>query len=367
MNITIIARCIYPMMSPRSFRAFELAKELSKTHTVFLYALLGDYDYSGIEKETGIIIRPLGISKCGNTDSTGKQNKSFFWKLVSHFLGRALQMPQMELLPMAKRIAVKAAEESDLIISIGRPFAIHFGVAFAKKKSDRFPVWISDCGDPFMGNSLYSPPKYFQRLEHLWGRLTDYITVPVEDAKYAYEESVRDKIAVIPQGFNLEDTGSSSYVPNEIPIFIFAGVVYEGYRDPGRFLMYLSSKKEDFRFVVYTKSIEYFEKYKQHLKDKLIINPFIPRNDLLNELRKADFLVNIENDTSVQAPSKLIDYAIANRPILSITTSFDNSLIVDEFLKGDYTHAMKEIDISKYDIKTVANQFLELASQNRPS
>ena len=44
------------------------------------------------------------------------------------------------------------------------------------------------------------------------------------------------------------------------------------------------------------------------LKEKLVIHNNIPRLELITEFSKMDFLVNINNATSNQIPSKLIDY-----------------------------------------------------------
>ena len=72
-----------------------------------------------------------------------------------------------------------------------------------------------------------------------------------------------------------------------------------------------------------------------------------------------DFLINFDNNNSVQLPSKLIDYAIAKRPILNIK----NNLIKEDviaFINGDYTSALKIENINDYDIKNVATKFTDL-------
>jgi len=59
--------------------------------------------------------------------------------------------------------------------------------------------------------------------------------------------------------------------------------------------------------------------YFTKLGKKIEVRDFVPRDQLLIALRKMDFLINFENGTSVQSPSKLIDYAIVKKPILSIS------------------------------------------------
>ena len=72
-----------------------------------------------------------------------------------------------------------------------------------------------------------------------------------------------------------------------------------------------------------------------------------------------DFLVNFDNNTDEQIPSKLIDYAVTGRPVLNITKNIDFNA-VNDFLNAKYEKKMKFYDLKKYDIKNVVKQFLEL-------
>jgi hypothetical protein len=48
------------------------------------------------------------------------------------------------------------------------------------------------------------------------------------------------------------------------------------------------------------------------------------------------FFINFENIGNKQKPSKLIDYLILNKPVLSIKTGNLNINVVNEFLSGNY-------------------------------
>ena len=72
-----------------------------------------------------------------------------------------------------------------------------------------------------------------------------------------------------------------------------------------------------------------------------------------------DFLVNIDNNTGTQLPSKLIDYAISGRPVFNVTAETDFSILRD-FLDGDYRAKMQLAPPDDYDIKNVAANFLKL-------
>ena len=363
MRILLVGAYFPPYQTPRAFRLYELAKELAKTNSVTVYALLGDYDYSPMQNDTGIIIKSLGKSKYGNEDSTKKKKRTLINLFISHTIGKWLLFPTIEFKHLVYNVIKRDYRNYDLIISIAYPHPVHWGVMKAKKealkKGVSFPTWISDCGDPFMGNVFAPPPFYFKSVEKEWGRMTDYITIPIEEARKAYFDEVQDKIYIIPQGFNL-DYDFGVYRGNSIPTFVFAGSTTRNLRDPDKFIKYLATKSIPFKFLVYTRDIKFYDEYKILLGDKLSIHPFISREELLRIMSKADFLVNIANESSVQKPSKLIDYTIAGRPILEITSTSINESIVDEFLSGDYTHASGPIDISEYDIKNVAAAFLKL-------
>ena len=102
------------------------------------------------------------------------------------------------------------------------------------------------------------------------------------------------------------------------------------------------------------------EPYKKKLGDKICIEKPIPRDQLLAVLSQMDFLINIGNGTKVQTPSKLIDYTLTKRPILTIESNDIKKDILLEFLDGNYERKDPNIDISKYDIHNVAQQFLNL-------
>ena len=76
---------------------------------------------------------------------------------------------------------------------------------------------------------------------------------------------------------------------------------------------------------------------------------------------EADFLINFENgNTSVQVPSKLIDYSLSGRPVLSVNSFRLDKDNINNFLKGNYSGKMQMPDLSQYDIRNVASQFLAL-------
>lgn len=177
----------------------------------------------------------------------------------------------------------------------------------------------------------------------------------------------KPKIRVIPQGFNFAEIRlADTEVRNDIPVFSFAGSILPGFRDPKLFLEYLSELDLQFKFIVYTNQMEWFRTYKIMLGDKLELRSYVDRLTLLYEMSHSDFLVNIDtvldSSTNVEAvPSKLIDYALTNRPIMSIGTASLDKTLVQEFLGRNYLRQRK-VNKENYDIRKVAKQFLALSN-----
>jgi hypothetical protein len=81
-------------------------------------------------------------------------------------------------------------------------------------------------------------------------------------------------------------------------------------------------------------------------------------------LATMDFLVNFENNTTTQVPSKLIDYHLTGRPILSVRNQEVNESGLQEFFRSDYTSGQSTEGYEKYRIENVAESFLSLVKKH---
>jgi len=362
-NILIVCKDIYPVQSPRSFRAGELVKEfLRRGFNVKVLCSLSEKDFNLFVIEfPKVKAVNMGLPNNILENKIFTKNvllKRILNKLLYHFL----QYPNIGLLFKVKKYLKDNVDEVDLMITIAYPFPIHWGAAMAKKSyKTTFPKrWVADCGDPFMGNPIINPPFYFGILEKLFCKMADKITIPVEIARQAYFNEFYEKIEVIPQGFDFSKIERVNYVKNDIPTFLYAGIFYKGSRDPRPLLEYLSEIQSDFLFIIYTPDDYLIRDYKEALGNKLVINASIPRAELLKKMGQVDFLLNIENNSDNQTPSKLIDYSLSERPILSLNTmSLDKKKVIN-FLNGIYSDAFKVHDIEKYNIINVVDKFIEI-------
>lgn len=360
MKILIVSGAFYPENSPRSFRTTELTKELVKQgHEITLYIPKKDYDYSSFVREFSIDIKYY--------EKTVERRKfigiSIVDRIIFRFLNQFCGYPTIASMPKIKK-AVSMENGYDLLITIAVPHSTHW--AFGKlyqKGVKAAKTWIADCGDPLMlsqsGN--YRPPFYMKPLETRWCKQCDYISVPTETSYLGYYPEFRDKIRVIPQGFNFNDVVLAEYKANEVPTFAFAGSFIPGKRDPRRLFEFLCETNKPYKFVLYgTSDKSRWADLIEKSKGKIVFEKPIPRPELLKKLSQMDFLINIGNGTNVQTPSKLIDYTLTKRPILTVETNDIKENVLREFLEGNYEHKDADIDISKYDIHNVAQQFLDL-------
>lgn len=346
-KIIVVSFEMFPVISARSFRTTELVKELARQgYDVTLYTVWKNFDYERYSKNIDVKLKNLGFANF-------LLGKNIFRKV----LNRLAAYPLIKLIPMVKN-AIESEGEFDYLITIAAPHPIHWGASFVKNRN--FKCWTADCGDPFMKNPFATYPFYLQWFEKRWCKLVDYITVPIPEAKSGYYKEFQNKVRVIPQGFDFDNIRLSQYSVNNVPTFAFAGTSYVKGRNATKFLEYLSTLEQDFKFIVYTSTPDIFRNFERVLGDKLEIRGFIPREELLMELSKMDFLINIKNESSVQSASKLIDYFLVKRPILEVSSDFKEGPKLNEFLNTDYTNQYKIPDVEIYNIKNVAKEFINL-------
>ncbi len=364
-KILIVSRSFYPLITPRSFRATELACEFSRQgHDVTVLIPVEGFDYSKFEEKNNIKIKNLGKLHPWENDVGGSGILKLVFKLIRAILILFFDYPSIHISFLVKN-ALKKENGYDLMISIAAPHSIHWGVAAIRSDENKIAkTWIADCGDPYMGASTSRYPKlfYFKYVEKWFNRKADFITVPVEQAKKAYYEEFRHKIWVIPQGYNYKSIKIyKGRNKNKVPTFAYAGTFLRNVRDPKYFLEYLVETDIEYRFHVYTNKKQFIEKYRKKLGDKIVIHDKVPRESLLYELSKMDFLVNLENNSMVQKPSKVVDYSYTGRPILNIHPNKLNHNLIEQFLDKNYSGQLIVDNLEQYDISNIAKKYIKLS------
>jgi glycosyltransferase involved in cell wall biosynthesis len=367
-NILLVSNGFYPEISPRSFRATELAKEFFRRgHKVTVISKHRDHDYSDFLHEFPITFKMWGKTGFPIIPDFKKRPFSFLCRTISRLLLLLFEYPGIEEMFQVKKM-LKHERGYDLMISFAVPYPVHWGVAWERSEKRHIAkTWVADCGDPYMFARLdtFKKPFYFKFLEVNFCKRCNYISIPFKEMQVQFYPQFISKIKVIPQGVDFKEIKLyEGQINNEKPVFIFAGSIIPRKRDLTLLLDFLASLSVDFLFIVYTNQTEWFDKYRIALGEKLEIRRYIERLSLFYEMSKADFLVNVDtihdNHSNTEAvPSKLIDYALSNRPIMNISSAYLDKEMVIEFLNKDYSR-QRVVEKSNYDISKVSAKFLEL-------
>ena len=368
-KILLASSAFFPENSPRSFRATELAKELSRQgHEVTLLTI-----DTGLALKNYCNLHSIKLKKLpARLLKSFPLGKNFLLSLLARIINRILlqlfEYPDIELAFRYKK-SLQTETGYDILISIAVPYPVHWGVAWAmKKKGQIAKIWIADCGDPYMGNTHDSFRKmfYFRYVEKWFCGKADYIAITNIHMRDNYYPEFHSKVVEITQGFNFEESRAllPSYTPHAVPTFAYAGTFIEGSRDPRALLDYLVKLPVEFKFYIYTPQRYLVESYLQQGKGRIELREPLPRAELLPVLRRMDFLINISYDVKVQSPSKLIDYYLVERPVLSLRSNEIENDRIQLFLRGNYTRQFQFDNYEKFRIQNVSQQFLSLATEN---
>jgi hypothetical protein len=356
-----------PEIAPRAFRTFELAEEFARRgYQVHLY--IPD---TATSTSDNINITKHFVKSCREFERGEREieiiRRSGF-NQIRRVAGQILRYLTGDRIGMVygyylqKELTRSNHEVYDLIISIGLPFYVHLATALFIRETKQRCIRIADYGDPFYFNPVHRKVFFLKYIEKWAMNYFDYISIPTKKSiGYYLHLKDEEKIKIVPQGFNLSGISISEYSVNPLPTFLYAGIFYKSIRDPDYLFSFLVSLKMDFRFIIYTRTSDeffqrVFEKYKDKLGERIILRDSIPREALIKEMSKMDFLINVGNDNSNQVPSKVIDYAISQRPILSFNRSTFDKKVFHDFLHGKYDNKMV-INAEDYDIKRVVEQF----------
>lgn len=367
-KILIITSDFSPIKSPRSFRITELAIELSKQgNEVSVITHRKEEFHKDFEENHNIKIEDIG-KKYFTTDTNYVNNVfSFLRKGVRKVLNIFFEYPDIQLMFLSFNV-LKNKSGYDLLISNAWPFPIHWGTAFAYKKFNIAKVWVADCGDPYMKNEnlRFKKPFYFDFFEKLFLKNADYVTVPFESMIRFFDKKYKFKFKVIPQGVNFSEFNIfSGNINNPVPTFIYSGTFYTKKREPFELIDYLEKNNKDYKLIFYIDSDKLLNKYSNIIGERIIIRNYIPRSELVYELSKADFLINIDTaksgDGIINAiPSKLIDYSISGRPIYSYENGKFDAEKFEEFFNGNYRNKFTLNNFEDYRIENVGKKFLSL-------
>jgi hypothetical protein len=394
-RILIVSFNFWPEQNPRSFRAYELAKEFNRRRylvTVITKKLNLD---RGIPEPFNLIEVPseeedinLHLPRIPQKQASGCYSdvseyikngkvaeikipqifqfwKYFIWPSFRHY--RFCKKCLTKLLPLRSKF------EFDLTISVALPIVSHLLTYKLQKYGFQLGTIVADYGDPFTFNPAYSfsVNNYFHERKLM--SCYDFITVPTAKAMESYTKLGFDakKIRIIPQGFSFELTETSSsnqdlnFIKLKKPSIIYGGRFYENIRDPENFfkaLQIINSEGSSLYCYIFTNLREPYAKF---LHDKYALNrnglisfvDTVSRDNFLKLLKQTDYAVNFLNKSDCQEPSKTIDYALTEVKTFDIDSAMNCMDIVNKIRSEDYY--IPALDPG-WDIRHIAQQFVSL-------
>lgn len=231
-------------------------------------------------------------------------------------------------------------QKIDAIFATGSPWSGLF-VGYLTSKATGIPL-IVDFRDPWMNNPFHQSKgdlldRWSIKMERAIVQQAAAVSLNteplMEEFLERYPEIPCERFFVMPNGFDLSDmNGLSDSTPNsddEYITFCHAGFLY-GVRDPAvlldairkaNSLIGAGGRRLRFRQIGQVElAYDINVRYADMLSDgSLILDAARPYQACLNELIRADWVVNVQPATRSQIPSKLYDYLAINKPILNIT------------------------------------------------
>lgn len=259
----------------------------------------------------------------------------------------------------------------DALITVSFPFTDHL-VGLAIKSQNPALRWLVDVGDPFSfltttppnNSHLYKSLNHFYEYRAL--KAADWVAVTTEPTLERYSSAfppLASKLVLIPPLLPPLPTGAdetSFFAGGNKIRLLFAGTLYKTIRSPkfllklfGRLLRTELGDKLELHFLGALGNCPgCFDDQKDLLGKKVFLHGPVGHRRAAQAVKEADCLVNIGNDTEYQLPSKVVEYAGAGKPVLSLAKHPNDSSI--SFFRG-YSRALCIVE-SENDFKRVLAQ-----------
>ncbi|MBI3133433.1 MAG: glycosyltransferase [Bacteroidetes bacterium] len=393
MRIAIVSYFFHPVLNPRSFRAFELGKELARRghHVVFFVPDTG-VDYTALEKTNNFkvnTVEPGFYLNKKNRNPVQQQQpvqtqpetvaarpglvKKLKAKIIRWFYPGGFNF---EFAYTCSKVLKKQSQPFDLVISVGLPICAHLAVSKARRRNKQFSrCCIADYGDPYSFSKIINPPYFHRWLERRMLKQFDFILTPTSKGVHAFRYFKPDeKIKVIPQGFDFTQIkrADTVVIDKSKPVhFVFSGNFYKEARNPKELFEFLTSTNRDYCFTLFintgdSENREIIAPYLDKMGARLVVKPFVERLECIYEMSKADFLVNISNTHDEHTPSKLIDYKLTGRPIFSYVPGKFDPQVMAAFMDKNYVHDLApEINLEPFDIRNVVDGIMKLTTGSK--
>ncbi len=267
----------------------------------------------------------------------------FFYFRKKNWVPKILYKFIWTILVVKKIAQLLSLNNYDTVISSSHPSVSHIAVLISKFFTKNRTKWIAEFGDPISTSPTLSR-KFYNFLNRIIDQQilnkSNLIIVPIPESKNSLLNNFSNlkpaKIKVIPQAIffkknkikNSSNKKNIAFNKDKINI-IYAGSFYPKIRSPIilfeslKLLKAIEAKKYhmlNFHFFGKSHTIRsIIKEYLFLIEDKVVkFHGEVSRDTCRKMYQQADYLLNISNDSKNQLPSKLIEYLIVKKPIISI-------------------------------------------------
>lgn len=372
MRILIITHGYAPALNARAFRWTALAEHWAAAGHDVEVVTVRSSGAAGTETINGVRIHRVGmyLEKLGvaarlaghaiEADESGAGNVSQLRrglmrvvKKIHDLTWKRMYWPDYAAhwIPFAVVATRKIISRSrpTAVISVSLPFSSHLAALIARIPHRKIP-WIVDVGDPFSfatatpvnNHRLYRAANI--RAEAAVLRGSSAVTVTTGATARAYETAFGhpEKITVIPPLLSIppEEAGQPTTGVSHPPRLVYIGTLNRTIRNPDRLLAIFGAMvsgglagEAHLHFYGETGDCaKSFQGLPAKVSARVHVHGLVPREAAVEAMRTAAALVNIGNATTLQLPSKLVEYVASARPIINLAAGTNDSSA--EFLEG---------------------------------
>jgi hypothetical protein len=237
------------------------------------------------------------------------------------------------------------------IVSVSDPYSGHV-VAYRTRHLHNGAIWLVDIGDPFSFREAARPNNFdlYQnrntKLEAAIFAECDAVSVTTDGTAREYLTrfpQTESKLTVIGPLMPAITNPVTLNAPTEnrtVRKLVFVGTLYQGLRSPEYLLKLFTTLRRlpqhrDLELHIYGGVVgiaNIFDGMGDLAANAIFVHGQVTRERALEAMSDADLLVNIGNTSSIQLPSKVVEYVWLGRPILNIASQANDSSY--EYLKG---------------------------------
>jgi hypothetical protein len=221
----------------------------------------------------------------------------------------------------------------DLIILTGGPF-MHFGLVTYLKSKFKIKVAL-DYRDPFATQPRHPDSKLKKIVktyyEKKFNKEADFITTVNEVCKKDME--CTEKVTVIPNGFDDVALGNNEAFKKEENLLVSlfcGGKIYDECRVDS--LLEVVSENKELSFSQFGFEYDYIVNLNN---PRINSTGFMPYNEMLSELGKADIAILLTRGRTLESPTKMYDYVGLKKKILVLSEGEFHVGIIGQVLKDN--------------------------------